>query len=224
MLHRTAANSGEGLGVPAPALVRRLGEAGCAPGDGRVGALDLLARSGLPVPEGFVLTTEAHREFLRTRGLWAEILSPTRGHGHRSLGEVLEGEIRPPSWISARPRSSLARGTACGAVLAPSRPSSRRCGRPGLRQRPWNARSRPPKTSRPGRSWSSARRARSTRGGRPPPTSRPRRRDGEVFRSTTSSRQRAGGSRASPASPRGPARFSTAPPGSAGVSKTGGGF
>ena len=59
-----------GTGDPVARLfVRRLGEAGYGPGDGPVGTLDLLARSGLPVPEGFVLTDEAHREFLRAGGL-----------------------------------------------------------------------------------------------------------------------------------------------------------
>lgn len=99
-MHR-AAGGGDGRGVSVPTLVRRLGEAGCAPGDGWVGTLDLLARSGLPVPEGFVLTTEAHREFLRASGLGAEILSSARGgrgtvrgHGIRSLGASLEREVR----------------------------------------------------------------------------------------------------------------------------------
>lgn len=64
-------------------FVRRLGEAGYGPEHGRVGALDLLARSGLPVPEGFVLTAEGHREFLRMGE-----------RGARRLGEALEREIR----------------------------------------------------------------------------------------------------------------------------------
>lgn len=62
------------------AFVRRLGEAGYGPERGTIGVLDLLARSGLPVPEGFVLTAEGHREFLRTRG--------------GTLGETLEEELR----------------------------------------------------------------------------------------------------------------------------------
>ena len=66
-------------------FVWRLGEAGYGPGDGRVGTLDLLARSGLPVPGGFVLTGEGHRESLRA--------SPTRG-GRRGLGGTLEREVR----------------------------------------------------------------------------------------------------------------------------------
>lgn len=50
-------------------IVRRLGEAGCTREDGRVGLMDLLARAGLPVPEGFVITREAHLEFLVLAGL-----------------------------------------------------------------------------------------------------------------------------------------------------------
>lgn len=63
------------------AFVRRLGEAGYGPEHGTIGVLDLLARSGLPVPAGFVLTAEGHREFLRTRY-------------PGSLGEALEAELR----------------------------------------------------------------------------------------------------------------------------------
>ena len=76
--------TGHGARTPgsSPAFVRWLGEAGYGPADGRVGALDLLVRSGLPAPEGFVLTAEGHREFLRT-------LSRNRG-----LGERLEREVR----------------------------------------------------------------------------------------------------------------------------------
>ena len=70
-------------------FVRRLGEGGYGPGDGRVGTLDLLARSGLPVPEGFVLTAEGHREFLCARD--GGPVSPPRGRG---LGEMLEREVR----------------------------------------------------------------------------------------------------------------------------------
>jgi hypothetical protein len=48
------------------ALIRRLGEAGWE--RGRVGTLDLLARAGLPVPEGVVLARRAHERFLGTSG------------------------------------------------------------------------------------------------------------------------------------------------------------
>lgn len=77
-MHRAKGDSFGGSSVSSPAFVRRLGEAGYGPEDGRVGALDLLARSGLPVPRGFVLTAEGHRQFLRVGG----------------LGEMLEREIR----------------------------------------------------------------------------------------------------------------------------------
>lgn len=76
-------NSGEGAAAfrtgRGAAFVRPLGGAGYGPERGTIGVLDLLARSGLPVLEGFVLTAEGHREFLR---------------GRRTLGEALEAEIR----------------------------------------------------------------------------------------------------------------------------------
>jgi hypothetical protein len=49
-------------------LLKRLGEAECTPEDGQVGLMDLLSRDGLPIPEGFVLTREAHRTFLGLGG------------------------------------------------------------------------------------------------------------------------------------------------------------
>lgn len=80
--------TGDGPDANPRAFVRRLGEAGYGPGEGRVGALDLLARSGLPVPEGFVLTTDGHREFLRARA------RGMAAGGGRVLGEALEREVR----------------------------------------------------------------------------------------------------------------------------------
>ena len=53
--------------------MRRLGEAQCTREDGRVGTLDLLARAGLPVPEGVVLKREAHLYFLESSGLAGQI-------------------------------------------------------------------------------------------------------------------------------------------------------
>ena len=73
---RRAAEHGTG----SRGFVRRLGEAGYGPERGTVGAIDLLARSGLPVPEGFVLTAEGHRAFLAAGG--------------RGLGDALEREVR----------------------------------------------------------------------------------------------------------------------------------
>lgn len=49
--------------------IRRLGEAGYGPDDGPVGLMDALARAGLPVLEGIVLTRESHREFLEDTSL-----------------------------------------------------------------------------------------------------------------------------------------------------------
>lgn len=55
-------------GTPRPALAWRLGE-GPRLGSGPLAALDTLARSGLPVLEGVVLSREAHEEYLRETGL-----------------------------------------------------------------------------------------------------------------------------------------------------------
>jgi hypothetical protein len=63
-MEETESNS---IGAWRDALVRRLGEAGCGRDSGCIGTLDLLARAGLPVPEGVILTRQAHEEFLRLR-------------------------------------------------------------------------------------------------------------------------------------------------------------
>jgi hypothetical protein len=54
-------------------FVRRLGEAGYGRDNGRVGLLDVLARAGLPVPDGEILTQRAHEEFLQTSGFLRDI-------------------------------------------------------------------------------------------------------------------------------------------------------
>lgn len=59
-------------------LVRWLGDAPYDAGTGRVGVMNLLFRSGLPVSGGVVLTHEFHREFLRTSGLAGDLLAATR--------------------------------------------------------------------------------------------------------------------------------------------------
>jgi len=61
------------LGVLKSEFTRRLGEAGCGRESARVGVLNLLARAGLPVPEGVVLTHRAHEEFFRTSGILRDI-------------------------------------------------------------------------------------------------------------------------------------------------------
>lgn len=95
--------------TPRPGLTWRLGE-GPEVGDraGVVGALDALARSGLPVCEGVVLGREAHAEFLRTSGVLRTIASPGlstgdatyaralargRSYGSAALGEKLRSAI-----------------------------------------------------------------------------------------------------------------------------------
>ena len=59
-------------------LVRRLGEAGYGLESGLLGELDLLARTGLPVPEGIVLTREFHRRFMEESGLLRFIQASAR--------------------------------------------------------------------------------------------------------------------------------------------------
>lgn len=61
---------------------------------GRVGNLDLLARAGLPVPEGVVLTVRAHEEFLRTSGVLREIMKGVRGDVRLRATEIRRGS--PP--------------------------------------------------------------------------------------------------------------------------------
>ena len=59
-------------------FVRRLGELGYRRDNGRVGVLDLLACTGLPIPEGVVLTRRAHEEFLRTSSALRDIRAAAR--------------------------------------------------------------------------------------------------------------------------------------------------
>jgi hypothetical protein len=78
----------EPRGVTEGELTLRLGEAGYyGPDNGRVGALNLLAYAGLPVPEGVVLTRRAHEEFLLTSGILREI----RGASRRRAAEIRPG-------------------------------------------------------------------------------------------------------------------------------------
>jgi hypothetical protein len=55
--------------VPRVKLIQRLGEARYGLESGLVGELNLLARMGLPIAEGIVLTHEFHREFMEMSGL-----------------------------------------------------------------------------------------------------------------------------------------------------------
>src|SRR5215207_651971 len=75
------ATSESGLGVWNGELIRHLGEAWCGREDGRVGTLDLLARAGLPVPTGVVLTRRAHEEFLQASGSSRDIQDAAGGEG-----------------------------------------------------------------------------------------------------------------------------------------------
>lgn len=59
-------------------FVRRLGEAGYGLEIGLVGELNLLARTGLPVPEGIVLTREFHRKFMEESDLLQAIQASAR--------------------------------------------------------------------------------------------------------------------------------------------------
>jgi hypothetical protein len=77
-------------------FVRPLGEAGASVG--LVGDLDRLAGAGLPVPEGFVLTGEAHRVFMRrtgmTDGFDRKTFEPPRKRSFGTLGEELDASVR----------------------------------------------------------------------------------------------------------------------------------
>jgi hypothetical protein len=76
-------------------FMRRLGEAGYAQESGCVGVLDLLARAGLPVPEGAVLTRHAHEEFLSTSGIMRDIRAAAE-RGDRGGAEVRRMHASPP--------------------------------------------------------------------------------------------------------------------------------
>ena len=71
------------FGASGDRLVRRLGEALCGWKRGRVRTLNDLARANLPVPDGVVLTDEAHEAFLEASGLLEGLrVAAWRGEGH----------------------------------------------------------------------------------------------------------------------------------------------
>lgn len=79
-------------------LTAPLGEAGYGPEAGPVGVLDTLARTGLPLPAGIVLTEAAHRAFLDA-GTSGRLAGPLR----ETIREALIGlEARTVAVISAR--------------------------------------------------------------------------------------------------------------------------
>ncbi len=63
------------------ALIQRLGEAGYGEEAGRVGFLNLMARSGAAVSKGVVLTRESHRRFLDAGGVAEAIRDSARARG-----------------------------------------------------------------------------------------------------------------------------------------------
>jgi hypothetical protein len=74
---------GNYFGASKDRLVRRLGEAFCGWKRGRVRTLNDLARANLPVPDGVVLTDEAHEAFLEASGLLEGLrVAAWRGEGH----------------------------------------------------------------------------------------------------------------------------------------------
>ena len=81
-------------GVSKSEFTRRLGEAGYGRESGRVGVLNLLARAGLPVPEGTVLTHRAHEEFLRDQR-----------HPEGHTGAAGEPAARPRRFGESTPRA-----------------------------------------------------------------------------------------------------------------------
>ena len=85
-----------GLRVWKGGLIRRLGEAGCGRDDGRVGTLDLLARAGLPLSAGVVLTRRAHQMFLWTSGALWEIQTAA-SRAENPGGTKIEARFRDAS-------------------------------------------------------------------------------------------------------------------------------
>jgi hypothetical protein len=91
-----------------PELVWRLGDAPYDADEGRVGVMNLLFRSGLPVSGGVVLTHDLHRAYLTTSGLGRDLLAARgepgeavralrRKYGGRApteeLGRVIRGAL-----------------------------------------------------------------------------------------------------------------------------------
>jgi hypothetical protein len=82
-------------GVSKSQFTQRLGEVVYGREIGRVGVLNLLARAGLPVPEGTVLTHQAHEEFLRTSGIMRDIQEAAWGAG-RPAAEIWRKHASSP--------------------------------------------------------------------------------------------------------------------------------
>ncbi|QYJ15452.1 hypothetical protein Rxycam_01275 [Rubrobacter xylanophilus DSM 9941] len=87
-----------------------LGELACQREHGALGALNLLARAGLPVLEGVVVTCRAHREFLAGSGLGRYLLLKA------SSGEPPGGE--PPRGFASAPLGDALQAAVCDALAA----------------------------------------------------------------------------------------------------------
>ena len=61
-----------------------------------MGRIDLLARAGLPTPEGMVLTREAHREFLSRGGLMKDILASRSEGARRRVSALRKAHLARP--------------------------------------------------------------------------------------------------------------------------------
>lgn len=84
------------------------------PGRGTPGRLDLLARAGLPVPEGVIITGEAHEELLRVSSLGRHILraaSSAGGDGSRQRAISLR------SSHERAPLGDALKSTVCEALI-----------------------------------------------------------------------------------------------------------
>ncbi|HET7480634.1 MAG TPA: hypothetical protein VFJ72_14095 [Rubrobacteraceae bacterium] len=75
-------------------LALRLGDAPYGPESGRVGVMNSLARSGLPIAEGVVLMEECHRSFLESSGLAWDLLACGDGTEVRKLAQALRRRYR----------------------------------------------------------------------------------------------------------------------------------
>lgn len=85
--------------TPQYPYIRRLGEVACCAEPWIIGRLELLARAGLPVPEGAVLTRRAHEKLLRTSFASGETAARGRAgmmrgsHGIATFGEDLKAGV-----------------------------------------------------------------------------------------------------------------------------------
>lgn len=106
------------LGLSSNPYVRRLGVSGYGQESGRVGELAILARAGLPIPEGVLLTRQAHHEFLAAGSLLQAIQDLVRGgqgdHYQRALSIQLRHRSSP---IEGELNRAICNALICNALI-----------------------------------------------------------------------------------------------------------